>query len=517
MSESPFKKKKVEFKREQSTYESVRDGLMNRLDAFFLSNLPSEDIKAMSPEYLYPIGGFALLALIAIFLAIFLNGYFSSIHNEYLSPSSSTVASKHCVTIPTINTGTYLATQSGKWQGADGFEFGNAAYVLSVTSLSLDVDEYTELMTRAYISLQPVNDIAKTYDLAQNLIYWMSGVFIPFEDNSAQRLAFTGTPLVVFDRQKIVGTMANVMGSCNATSLTSFDSSTGKITLVYNYLDYISSPACMSVLDPAMMGYYAPSDKNEFKVTFDVRTMITTVAINMGVLGVDELVRIPAFDTLYEFEGETYNTASYYDPKYKGMDPVTCIQLQGYNLTYGYTQCTMVIEKMVYALPIFNHMGTSADNPIPCNCSALNPVDLENKAFVCNLFNFISGIVFYPTNDPSDATRLLFKIGLVPTTINGAATYKSEINQVAFPAMFIDSMFGQDSPNRTLFETPAYRQNAYSFCNLTNDEFGNATSCGVVTFTLFDLFPSSWTISEYYYQLTNGACNASFAPDQATW
>lgn len=517
MSESPFKKKQVEFKREPSTYESIRDGLMTRLDAFFLSNLPSEDIKAMSPEYLYPIGGIAVLTLIGIFLAIFLNGYFSSINNQYLSPSSGAIASKHCVTIPTINTGTYLATQSGKWQGADGFEFGNAAYVLSVTSLSLDVKEYTDLMTGAFISMQSVNAAATTYDLAQNLIFWMSGVFIPFEDNSAQRLAFTGTPLVVFDRQKIVGSMANVLGSCNATSVTSFDSSTGKITLIYNYLDYISSPACMAIIDPVMIGYYAPSDKNEFKITFDVRTMMTAVAINFGVLGVNELVRISAFDTLYDFEGETYNIASYYDPKYKGMDPITCIQLQGYNLTYGYTQCTMVVEKMVYALPVFNHMGTSADNPIPCNCSTLNPADLQNKDFICNLFNFITGIVFYPINDPSDTARLLYKIGLDPTMINGVFTYKSSINEAAFPAMFIDSMFGQDSPNRTLFETPAYRQEAYSFCNLTQDAFGNASSCAVVTFTMFDLYPSSWTISDYYYQLTNGACNASFGPDQATW
>lgn len=471
----------------------------------------------MSPEYLYPIGALAVLSLIAIFLAIFLNGFYSSIHTQYLSPSSGTSASKNCVSIPTINTGNYLATQSGIWQGADGFQYGNAAYLLSVTSLSLLYDDYATMMNDAYKSLQQVNENALSNDLAQNLVYWMSGVSLPYPDNPAQRLSFTGTPLVIFNRQKVVAGMANVLGACNATSVTNFDPSTGKLTIAYNYEDYVASETCMNIINPIYMGYYGPSDKNEFKLTFDVRTMITAVAINMGVLGVSELVQIPALNSVYAFGGEVYNVSSYYDPKYYGMDPIVCIQLQGYNLSYGYTQCTMVVSKLVYALPIFNHMGMSDTEPIPCNCSTLTPAQLMDPGFVCNIFNFISGIVFYPTSSPNDVARLLFQIGLTPVTVGGLKGFKSEINQVAFPAMYTDSMFGLDSPNRTLFESPAYREQVYSFCNLTADSYGNATSCAVVTFTLFDMLTTAWTVSDYYYQLPTGACSASFGPDEATW
>lgn len=51
----------------------------------------------------------------------------------------------------------------------------------------------------------------------------------------------------------------------------------------------------------------------------------------------------------------------------------------------------------------------------------------------------------------------------------------------AFPAQFIASPFGQNSPlYDSLLNTPAYREEAYAFCM-----FGNV-SCTITTFTSFD-------------------------------
>jgi len=157
MSDSPFKKKQVEFKREPSTYESFRDFVSDKANQLFLAYLPSDDIKAMSPEYLYPIGCIALLALIGIFLAVFMSGLAASARTQYLSPATGTTATKLCDTVPTINSGTYLATQSGVWEGAEGFQYGEATYQLTVTSLSLTYSIYSLVMTRAYASLESVN------------------------------------------------------------------------------------------------------------------------------------------------------------------------------------------------------------------------------------------------------------------------------------------------------------------------------------------------------------------------
>mmetsp|Transcript_65679 Transcript_65679/g.115857 ORF Transcript_65679/g.115857 Transcript_65679/m.115857 type:complete len:556 (+) Transcript_65679:82-1749(+) len=200
------------------------------------------------------------------------------------------------------------------------------------------------------------------------------------------------------------------------------------------------------------------------------------------------------------------------------MDPVTCIRIPGYGLPNGYTQCTMLIERTIYGLPIFNHMGESYTNPVPCNCSNANKTLLLDPDYQYNIFSFISGIVFYPTPyNPNNVLRLIMQIGLIPIVVAGQFTLFSRINQDAFDAMYIDSLWGQESPNRALFESAAYRGDVYSFCNLSADSLGGAASCSVATFTLFDAVPTSWAISENYYQLQNGACSPNFAPSKEVW
>lgn len=510
MSDSPFQKKRTAFQREPTTYESFRNYITTKINDMFMAYLPSDDIKAMSPEYLYPIGTVTFLCLLGIFVAVFVNGYQTSTKTEYLSPTTGgTADSKYCVNVPTINTGTYLATESGYWQGASGFSYGEAAYELSLTSLTMTADTYKEVMYQAYIQLLGVAYYGTRNDLGYNLLYWMSGVLLPIKGNIAQRLSFVGTPLVIFDRQKIVGTMANVHGGCNATSKSTFDSKSGRLSLTYDYSEYMDNPICRGIVNPDLMGYLAPSDKDDFTVQFDVRTMVTAVALNMGLTDTKYLVRIPAFDSNYTFQGVNYNVSSFYDPKYNGMDPVTCIQIAGFNLSYGFTQCLIMIEDSVYAMPIFNHFGQSTDLPKPCNCSEVAPENLMDKYFSCNLFAFISGVLFFPTNSPDDVMRLFLTVGLKQTAVG----ILSPINGLAFKAMFMDSFFGETSVNHTIFEDPAYRQEAYSFCNVS----GNNGPCSFVTFTLFDRTPASWTVSDYYLQIQTGACSNTFVPSFDVW
>ena len=392
---SPFQKKRVVFEREKSTFESFRDYFLTKLNDMFLQYLPSDDIKAMSPEYLYPIGIIALVCLLGIFLSIFLNGFYTAVKTEYLSPTDSDIASKHCVTIPTINTGAYLATESGYWQGADGFQFAEATYLLSATSLKIGVEQYRQVMNSAYISLINIGTFSEKFDLGLNLIYWMSGVFLPFSDNVAQRFYFVGTPLVVFDRQKIVGTMSNVNGFCNATSVSNFDNTNGKLILHYDYNEYINNQACMNIINPNMLGYMETTDKNDFSIEFDVRSMITCVAVNLGLQGPNTLIRIPSFDSYLYYDNIKYNVTSYYDPKYNGMAPIYCVQIPKIGFENGYTQCAMTIENAIYAVPIFNHAGENGNYPTPCNCTTLTYTRKQDQYDPCNVFFFITGIVYY--------------------------------------------------------------------------------------------------------------------------
>jgi hypothetical protein len=509
--ESPFQKKTTEFRKEPTAFESFWEYATSRLDKMFLDYLPSDDIKAMSPEYLYPIGAFTFMCLIGIFLSLFINGYYSTVNSEFLSPLSDKMASKNCFLIPTVNTGTYLATQEGYWQGQDGFKYGLATYDLTIVSTNMTNDQYRYLMNKVYYSLQFIKDISVNYDLASNLVYWMSSVFVPTDGNSAQRLTFMGTPLVIFDRQKVVGTISSVVGNCNATSTAAFNSGNGLLTLSYDYNEYVNTPVCNQSISPTFLSYLPATDNGRFSLHLDTRSIITAVAINMGIMEVDDLVEIPDLSSVYVFEGVNYTVKVVYDPKYNGMEPISCINIT----TTGqkpYTFCILKVQNEVYSIPLFNHYGMGEDLPTPCNCTTLretNPGGLNDSYFSCNLFSFVTGVLFFASNEPDQLMRMWLTVGL--STINSVVM--SPVNNYAYNAQFIDSYWGQTSSQRDLFLSQSYREQAYAFCNVT----GNSGPCSLITFSIFDKTPQNWAVSEYYYQIMYGACRNTFVPGYEEW
>ena len=471
--------------------------------------LPSEDIKAMSPEYLYPIGFFAILSLVGIFLAIFLTGFYDAIGNKFLSPFSGTEADKGCVTIPAVSTGTYLASQQGQWQGGNGFQFGEASYQLLLTSTSFSYDEYDELMMRVYYGLQFVKRISVNYDLASNLMYWMSAAFVSTPGNTAQRFVFTGTPLVVLNRQKILGTVSNVVGDCNATSTAAFDSSNGILSLVYNYEEYFNNPVCNNSLTPSMLDYLPNADANSFSIQLDTRSIVTAMAVNMGILEVENLVELTGFSSDYIYDGVNYTVREYYDSKYNGMAPISCIN---FNVSYAkvsnYTFCSVQLNQNIYGVPLFNHKGSSATMPSPCNCSHLTDAELQDSYSPCNVFSFLAGVLFYPTESPDDVMEMWINIGVVRVN----SVLMSPVSDLAYDAMFVGSYWGKNSPNRTLLNSEEYRQEIYEFCTLPS-----GASCSLLTFSVFDKKPQNWAVSDYYYQVQFGACQNTFVPSLDDW
>ena len=432
--ESPFHIKRRQFCREKTSYESFQSYVTTHLNKMFMDYLPSDDIKAMSPEYMYPLGVLVFISLIGIFLAVFITGFNSSINEEFLSPSDGKTASRNCISIPAINTGTYLATQQGFWQGQVGFEYDEASYQLTVISTAFSSDEYAYLMNSIYDNLQFVKNISVNYDLASNLIYWMSAVFIPYVGNTAQRINFMGTPLVVLDRQKTDGSISSVLGDCNATSTASFNSENGLLTVSYNYEEYLNNPVCNDSISPVYLNYVPETDNGHFSIQLDSRSVVTALAVNTGVISIDSLVSIKSLSSLYEYEGVVYNVSVVYDPKYNGMDPISCINFDVPSASAAdYSFCIMQLSNGMYALPLFNHFGSSADMPIPCNCSELDPAELQNSYSNCNLFNFLTGVLFFETGSPDTIMDLWLRAGL--TVINQVLT--SPINNQAFDAQFI--------------------------------------------------------------------------------
>lgn len=323
-------------KRDCSLLEKVKSGLYDAAHDAFIRFLPSDELKLIPQSFMYPIGFFILFASMGLFLGFLVYGYDSVINTTYLAPLNGETSDKYCSTVEVANTGDFLATQSGLWEGASGFVYSESAYWLSVTSWTASYAEYQRLMALAYITLVEAGQYLTKHDLSVSLMFWMSFAFVPSTNDVTQRLALYGTPLVIFDRQKQAATISNVYGDCNASSTAAFNPSTGLMTLEYNYYEYIHNHLCNTTADPVIFGYLPTVDGETFTLSMDIRSLITGLAINLGILSIDEIVQITAFNSLYEYNGVIYNVSSYYDPKYPNMQPVTCLR------NFNMSQCVMI-------------------------------------------------------------------------------------------------------------------------------------------------------------------------------
>eukprot|EP01034_Spumella_vulgaris_P047293 gene47293-biopygen7268 len=71
----------------------------------------------------------------------------------------------------------------------------------------------------------------------------------------------------------------------------------------FNYDEYIAEPKCMNAMNPAFFGYNNRTKPNKFTFSFDVRTLVTGLAVNLGVLTVDQLEEILAFRQEFDSDG----------------------------------------------------------------------------------------------------------------------------------------------------------------------------------------------------------------------
>lgn len=166
--------------------------------------------------------------------------------------------------------------------------------------------------------------------------------------------------------------------------------------------------------------------------------------------------------------------------------------------------CVMTVGG-VYGIPIFNHAGASFDTPVPCNCSQHDSLNLTSSYANCNLFNFLSGFLFWPAagSSPTYALQLAIDYNYDYAVINTAA----------FNASFINSYFAYQSPYGATYQTQNYRDQVFQFCEV------KGTACSMVVFTSFDATPNqiNWAISDYYFQLNQGACRDTFTPSTIAW
>ena len=99
--------------------------------------------------------------------------------------------SRYCEPVAISNTGTFLATRDGAWEGDPKFVFANGSYVLSATNYQTLPDAFAEDMTAVYNDLQFIGKFAQTVNLGVNLLFWSSWTEVK-ENYDTQRFGMSG-------------------------------------------------------------------------------------------------------------------------------------------------------------------------------------------------------------------------------------------------------------------------------------------------------------------------------------
>eukprot|EP01034_Spumella_vulgaris_P037586 gene37586-biopygen31936 len=235
--------------------------------------------------------------------------------------------------------------------------------------------------------------MAKTQALDDNLLLWMSVVLVKNTSNS-HRYTMVGDPLVVFDRDHTDGVVSSVKGNCNVSSVASFDNTNGRMSMSWNYKDFIAEPKCVHAMNPTLFGYNTLTKPKDFTISYDIRTLITALAANREFVALEDLIEIVKYRFEILYNGIVLSMRRFYDPRFTGMDPILCIVVPGL-----VPFCNPQIGDVIM-FPIFHHVGNNLTSPEECNCQTLTTADLANPAHNCNVFRFLSGFIY--SNNPFD-------------------------------------------------------------------------------------------------------------------
>lgn len=472
--------------------EMIRMG-SDKLHELFITFIPLSDAREYPPRFMYATGIIVFLLIGLFFGALFGFLFYTNKRNVYLAPANSgpDFFGASCEEIQSTNTGVYLGSKGGLWEGSTGFEYSEASYIMTVSNWKLSQQSYKTSMTQLYQAMSQLGRQAVNLDLAQNLLLWFSFIGLPDFKNAANRFTLIGDPAIAFNRQNVFGTVSSVAGDCKlANQYATYDKTSGSLILNIPYDEFVGNPICLASGNPVYLGYNPFTSVNNFQVKVDVYSLVTALAINLDIIPFKVLIEIKAFRRNSTTAYGEITTSRYYNPKFPGMTPIPCIVGE---------YCFIRLGPSNFAIPFFHHLGNSTSKAEKCSCKEMTRKESKNPFHNCNRFAFIVGFMYFPSND-------IVSLGEFFRSVSA-----SDAHNAMYEPSYVASAVGAKSPLYEQFNQADYRNKMYSFCSMPH---GN---CSMVTFTLIDSDNPDWSISKFYYQLLTGACQDQITPAASNW
>eukprot|EP01031_Cornospumella_fuschlensis_P006295 gene6295-7828_t len=214
-------------KKTLSYWEQVAHWYDNFLFDYFP---PSQDFPPLLRQ---PFGLVYLLGTVAIFVSLFVTGFNQAKSKVFLAPVQS--AEGVCKPVPVANSGAFLGTTEGFWQGSRNFSFSKASYLVTMNDLRLTESEYIGVMNEIEGAMRIIGTLARTSDLSFNILLWSAFVLADDTGSVTQRFYMTGEPMQILDREFTDVTMASPSFSCDAVSTVRFDTNNARLRVDWNY------------------------------------------------------------------------------------------------------------------------------------------------------------------------------------------------------------------------------------------------------------------------------------------
>lgn len=173
--------------------ESFVEWIVSKFDNMFIDNLPLDTIKELPPRYMYFTGSIVHITTIACLLYFIYTGYDTATTVQFVSVNDDDGI---CSEISRQNSGSFLATNDGYWEGNERYAPSNAIYQLDYYSYATTMTEYRKLIRDFKAEMKDLGRRATRQDATYNIMNWITWQ----KADTKYRFQLTGDSIDVFNR-----------------------------------------------------------------------------------------------------------------------------------------------------------------------------------------------------------------------------------------------------------------------------------------------------------------------------